>query len=110
MEIKEEKAINDWLKEWYGKHSPMPEPFVSQNTLVPKDCLNKCLELQVKYTTLQCECKRFADYVMNLTHNRDATALQFEDEYLRMAGDMIFEAFARKQNPDSEEIIKELKK
>lgn len=72
--------------------------------------ISELLKLQAKYTELQCECMRFADYVMNLTHNRDATALQFEDEYLRIAGNMLFEAFARKQNPDPEEILKELKK
>lgn len=110
MEIKEEKAINDWLKEWYGKHQPMSEPFVAQDRPIPNQYLNQICDLMEKYTTLKSECKRFADYVMNLTHGRDATALQFEDEYLNMAGNMLYGAFARKQNPDPEEIIKELKK
>lgn len=72
--------------------------------------LTKVLELQEKYTTLQCECKRFADYVMNLTHDRDTHAIQFDDEYLSMAGYMLFKSFGRIPNPDPEEIIKELKK
>ena len=74
--------------------------------------LNKheLLELQKKYTTLQYECMRFADYVMNLTHNRDTQALRFDDEYLNMAGNMLFKSFGRIPNPDPEEIIKELKK
>lgn len=110
MEIKEEKAINDWLKEWYGKYPPKIEPFVAQCRLVNKEFFNTCLELQEKYTTLQCECMRFADYVMNLTHNRDTQAIHFDDEYLNMAGNMMFEAFGRIPNPDPEEIIKEIKK
>lgn len=68
--------------------------------------LTKVLALQEKYTTLQCECKRFADYVMDLTHNRDTRALQFDDEYLNMAGYMLFKSFGRIPNPDPEEIIK----
>lgn len=72
--------------------------------------LTKVLALQEKYTTLQCECMRFADYVMNLTHNRDTKAIQFDDEYLNMVGNMLFKSFGRIPNPDHEEIIKELKK
>lgn len=72
--------------------------------------LTKVLALQEKYTTLQCECMRFADYVMNLTHNRDTQAIRFDDEYLNMAGNMLFKSFGRIPNPDQEEIIKELKK
>lgn len=72
--------------------------------------LTKVLALQEKYTTLQCECMRFADYVMNLTHNRDTQAIRFDDKYLDMASNMIFKSFGRIPNPDPEEIIKELKK
>ncbi len=111
MEIKEEKVINDWLKEWHGKHEPMPAPpVVAQDRPIPNQYLTQICDLMEKYTTLQCECKRFADYVMNLTHNRDTQALQFDDEYLNMAGNMLFEAFGRIPNLDHEEIIKELKK
>lgn len=72
--------------------------------------LTKVLALQEKYTTLQCECKRFADYVINLTHNRDTQAIHFDNEYLSIAGYMLFKSFGRIPNPDPEEIIKELKK
>lgn len=72
--------------------------------------LTKVLALQEKYTTLECECMRFADYVMNLTHNRDTQAIHFDDDYLNMAGNMLFKSFGRIPNPDPEEIIKELKK
>lgn len=78
--------------------------------LTPKDYLNKCLELQEKYAILQCECMRFADYVMNLTQNRDAIAIRFDDEYLNMAAKKLFDVFGRIPNPDPEEIIKELRK
>lgn len=53
--------------------------------LIPKDYLNQLLALQAKLTTLQCECKRFAYWVMNLTHDCRSVAIQFEDEYLDMA-------------------------
>lgn len=81
-----------------------------QQRLIPKDYLKQILDLQDKYTTLQCECKRFADYVLNLTHNRNTQALKFDDEYLNMAGNKLFEAFGRIPNPGPEEIIKELTK
>lgn len=71
--------------------------------------IQSLLELQGKYTTLRCECKRFADYVMNLTRSRDAMSIQFDDEYLRMAGDMLSEFFRRLPKTAPEEIIKELK-
>lgn len=66
--------------------------------LTPKDYLNKCLELQEKCTTLQCECMRFADYVMNLTHGHVAMAIYFDDEYLDMAAKTLFDAFGRMSN------------
>lgn len=72
--------------------------------------MHELLELQEKYTMLQCECMRFADYVMNLTHNRDTQAIRFDDKYLDMASNMLFKSFGRIPNPDPEEIIKELKK
>lgn len=72
--------------------------------------LRKLLVLQDKYTTLQCECKRLADYVINLTHSREAMAIRFDNEYLRMAGDMLFEFFGHLPKTGLEEIIKELKK
>ena len=72
--------------------------------------IQELLELQEKYTTLQCECKRFADYVLNLTYESNTIRLEFENKYLEMAAKRLFDAFGRIPNPDHEEIIKELKK
>lgn len=72
--------------------------------------LTKVLALQEKYTTLECECMRFADWVLNMSHDRCAIAIKFDNEYLNMAGNMLFKSFGRIPNPDPEEIIKELKK
>lgn len=87
-----------------------PRNLQQPQRLIPKDYLYKCLELQEKLTTLQCECMRFADYVMSLTQNRNTQAILFDDEYLNMAAQRIFDAFGRIPNPDPEEIIKALKK
>lgn len=57
--------------------------------LIPNDYLNKCLELQEKYTELQCECRRFAGLVMNLTRDCRLVAVQFENECLNMAAHII---------------------
>lgn len=47
--------------------------------------LQELLDLQDKYTTLQCECMRFADWVLNMSHDRCAIAIKFDNEYLDMA-------------------------
>ena len=47
--------------------------------------IQELLELQDKYTTLQCECMRFADWVMNFTRNCHSVAIHFDDIYLDMA-------------------------
>ena len=47
--------------------------------------MHELLELQEKYTTLQCECMRFADWVLNMSHDRCAIAIKFDNEYLDMA-------------------------
>ena len=51
--------------------------------------LTKVLALQEKYTTLQCECMRFADWVVNLTRDCHSVAIRFDDEYLDMAARQI---------------------
>lgn len=56
-----------------------------QQRLIPKDYLKQILDLQDKYTTLQCECMRFADWVLNMSHDRCAIAIKFDNEYLDMA-------------------------
>lgn len=72
--------------------------------------MHELLELQEKYTTLQCECKRFADYVLNLTYESNTIRLEFENKYLEMAAKSLYKAFGRIPNTDPEEIIKEIKK
>lgn len=101
-----EKESKVYIKQPRGALAVKP----NADNLTLNQNIQNLLELQDKYTTLQCECKRFADYVMNLTHNRDTQAIRFDDEYLNMAGNMLFKSFGRIQNPDPEEIIKEIKK
>lgn len=56
-----------------------------QQRLAPKDYLRQILDLQAKLTTLECECMRFADWVLNMSHDRCAIAIKFDNEYLDMA-------------------------
>ena len=72
--------------------------------------LTKVLALQEKYTTLQCECKRLADWVLNMSHDRCAIAIKFDNEYLSIAGNTMSNLIGRIPNHDPEEIIKEIKK
>ena len=72
--------------------------------------MHELLELQEKYTTLQCECKRFADWVLNMSHDRCAIAIKFDNEYLSIAGNTMSNLIGRIPNHDPEEIIKEIKK
>lgn len=60
-----------------------------QQRLIPKDNLKQILDLQEKYTTLNCECRRFADWVVNLTRDCHSVAIRFDDEYLDMAARQI---------------------
>lgn len=55
-----------------------------QQRLIPKDYLKQILDLQDKYTTLQCECMRFADWALNMSHDRCAIAIKFDNKYLDM--------------------------
>ena len=61
-----------------------------QQRLVPKDYLNQILDLQEKYTTLNCECRRFADWVLNYLRDCRARAIQFDHECLNIAGREIY--------------------
>ena len=61
-----------------------------QQRLVPKDCLKQILDLQEKYTTLNCECRRFADWVLNYLRDCRAMAIQFDNEYLNLASREIY--------------------
>ena len=61
-----------------------------QQRLVPKDYLNQILDLQEKYTTLNCECRRFTDWVLNYLRDCRARAIQFDHECLNIAGREIY--------------------
>lgn len=101
-----EKEPNFYLKQ----HGDVLAAKSNADTLTLNLNIHELLELQEKYTTLQCECMRFADYVLNLTYESNTIRLEFENKYLEMAAKRLFDAFGRIPNPDPEEIIKELKK
>ena len=61
-----------------------------QQRLIPKDNLKQILDLQEKYTTLDCECRRFADWVLNCSRDCRAMAILFDNEYLNIAGREIY--------------------
>lgn len=61
-----------------------------QQRLVPKDYLRQILDLQEKYTTLDCECRRFTDWVLNYLRDCRAMAIQFDNEYLNLASREIY--------------------
>lgn len=60
-------------------------PTSLKQRLIPKDYLNQILALQEKNAILECECRRFADYVLNCVHNGRAVTCQYENEYLSVA-------------------------
>lgn len=97
-------------KFYFKQHGDVLAAKSNADTLTLNLNIHELLELQEKYTTLQCECKRFADYVLNLTYESNTIRLEFENKYLEMAAKRLFDAFGRIPNPDHEEIIKELKK
>lgn len=61
-----------------------------QQRLIPKDNLKQILDLQEKYTTLNCECRRFTDWVLNYIRDCCAMAIKFDNEYLNIAGREIY--------------------
>ena len=61
-----------------------------QQRLAPKDYLKQILDLQEKYTTLDCECRRFTDWVLNYLRDCRAMAIQFDNEYLNLASREIY--------------------
>ena len=61
-----------------------------QQRPVTKDCLKQILDLQEKYTALDSECRRFADWVLNYSRDCRAIAIQFDNEYLNLAGREIY--------------------
>lgn len=97
-------------KFYFKQHGDVLAAKSNADTLTLNLNIHELLKLQEKYTTLQCECKRFADYVLNLTYESNTIRLEFENKYLEMAAKRLFDAFGRIPNPDHEEIIKELKK
>lgn len=76
-------------KFYFKQHGDVLAAKSNADTLTLNLNIHELLELQEKYTTLQCECKRFADWVMNLTRDCHSVAIQFEDEHLDMAARQI---------------------
>ena len=64
--------------------------------------MHELLELQEKYTTLQCECMRFTDWVMNLTRDCHSVAIHFDDEYIDLAARKIAENLRPKTAEEKE--------
>lgn len=60
-------------------------PFFPKQRLIPKDYLNQILALQEKKAILECECRRFTDWVINFTRDCRSVALHFDNEYLTLA-------------------------
>ena len=56
-----------------------------QQRLAPKDYLKQILDLQEKYTALNSECRRFADWVLNYSRDCRAMAILFDHECLNIA-------------------------
>ena len=50
-----------------------------------RDYLNQILALQEKNAILECECRRFTDWVINFTRDCRSVALHFDNEYLTLA-------------------------
>lgn len=53
--------------------------------LMPKVYINQLCALQAKLTTLECECLRFTDWVINFTRDCRSVAIHFDNEYLTLA-------------------------
>lgn len=58
--------------------------------------ISELLALQKQYTELQCECRRFVDWVMNLSINCCADAIRFENDYLNIAANKLIAKFRTK--------------
>lgn len=58
--------------------------------------ISELLALQAKYTELQCECRRFLDWVLNLSRDSRSMAVQFEDDSLNFAAREICSNFRLK--------------
>lgn len=73
----------DELEVIYSAESQQPR-------LATKDYLKQILDLQEKYTALNSECRRFADWVLNYLRDCRAIAIQFDNEYLNIASREIY--------------------
>lgn len=66
------------------------------DNLTPNLNISELLALQKQYTELQCECRRFVDWVMNLSINCCADAIRFENDYLNIAANKLIAKFRTK--------------
>ena len=64
--------------------------------------ISELLALQDNYTTLQCECRRFTDWVLNLSRNSAAVAIRFDNECLNLAADTLIKKFQPKTDSHKE--------
>lgn len=55
--------------------------------------VSELLALQAKYTELQCECKRFLDWILNMSKDCRAVSIMFDDDYLQFAAREICSKF-----------------
>lgn len=55
--------------------------------------VSELLALQAKYTELQCECKRFLDWILNMSKDCRAVSIIFDDDYLQFAAREICSKF-----------------
>lgn len=53
--------------------------------LIPKDYFNQILALQEKYVMLECECRRFTDWVINYARDTRAIAVESDNDSLNWA-------------------------
>lgn len=71
--------------------------------------VSELLALQAKYTELQCECRRFLDWVLNMSRDCRAVAIMFEDDSLRFAASEICTNFRIKTAEEKDAELKVLR-
>lgn len=89
-------------KTYIKQHGAALAVQTNADTLTLNLNIQELLELQKKYTTLQCECMRFADWVLNLTRDCHSVAIHFDDEYIDLAARKIAENLRPKTAEEKE--------
>lgn len=95
--------MNEKEPKFYVKqHGDVLAAKPNADTLTLNLNIQELLELQKKYTTLQCECMRFANWVLNLTRDCHSVAIHFDDEYIDLAARKIAENLRPKTAEEKE--------